>query len=147
MGLGLLATLAILAVYAVVLYRGHGLATVTALTAAVLAGLYGIGAFGVTGGVIAAALFIPAALLFNFRPLRRTVLTRPVFNLFRRILPDMSATEREALEAGETWWEAELFRGRPDWSKLQDFQYTRLTDEERRFLDNETETLCGMLDE
>src|SRR5699024_1689282 len=56
-------------------------------------------------------------------------------------------TEREALEAGDTWWETEMFRGKPDWQYLLDFQPTRLTERERSFIDNETTALCRTLDE
>ncbi len=59
----------------------------------------------------------------------------------------MSDTEREALEAGSAWWEAEMFRGKPDWQYLLGFERTPLTEAEQSFLDNETETLCEMLDE
>ena len=51
---------------------------------------------------------------------RRNWLTRPIFSWARRALPTMSDTEREALEAGDVWWDAELFTGNPDWSKLLD---------------------------
>lgn len=59
----------------------------------------------------------------------------------------MGQTEQQALEAGEVWWEAEMFRGRPDWQQLLDFQLTCPTKRERAFLDNETEQLCTMLDD
>jgi len=39
----------------------------------------------------------------------------------RLAMPTMSQTEREALEAGNTWWDAELFTGKPDWSILKNF--------------------------
>ncbi len=38
--------------------------------------------------------------------------------LARGVLPAMSDTEREALEAGDVWWDADLFTGILDWSKL-----------------------------
>jgi acyl-CoA dehydrogenase len=57
----------------------------------------------------------------------------------------MSQTEREALEAGTVWWDGELFSGRPDWRKLLDIPPARLAAEEQRFLDNEVETLCGLV--
>lgn len=50
--------------------------------------------------------------------LRRILITPRLLELFKRILPTMSATERDALEAGTTWWDADLFSGKPDWSKL-----------------------------
>jgi acyl-CoA dehydrogenase len=57
----------------------------------------------------------------------------------------MSQTEREAIEAGTVWWDADLFSGRPDWRKLLEAPQPRLTPEEQRFLDNECEELCGMV--
>ena len=58
----------------------------------------------------------------------------------------MGQTEEQALEAGEVWWEGEMFRGRPNWNQLLDFKLTELT-AEQAFLDNETETLCTMIDD
>jgi len=87
------------------------------------------------------------AALFAIRPLRRALLTRPLFAAYRRMLPQMSQTEKEALEAGSVWWEGELFRGRPDWKKLLAYPQPRLTPEEQAFLDNETEELCRLSDD
>lgn len=106
----------------------------------------------VTGGLGAVAsvvLGVPLVLLalLNVVPLRRALITRPVFATFKKVLPEMSSTEREALEAGDVWLEAEMFRGRPDWSKLLTFRYTELTAEEQRFLDNEVEALCQLVDD
>ncbi|MGH8338111.1 MAG: acyl-CoA dehydrogenase, partial [Gammaproteobacteria bacterium] len=66
------------------------------------------------------ALSLPYALLLllNVRPLRRSFVTRPFLRSYRRLLPSMSATEREALDAGTVWWDGELFTGGPDWQKL-----------------------------
>ena len=60
---------------------------------------------------------------------------RPLLALYRKIMPGMSDTEREALEAGTVWWEAELFSGRPDWHRLLGFPAPALTAEEQAFLD------------
>ncbi|MBF0189456.1 MAG: acyl-CoA dehydrogenase, partial [Magnetococcales bacterium] len=60
-------------------------------------------------------IWLGASLLFGVRPIRRIVITGPVLELFRRVLPPLSQTEREALEAGTVWWDRELFSGRPDW--------------------------------
>lgn len=138
--------LIIVAVYAVLLYRGVSLRTFTVVTGVVLAGLILGDALEGVGTAIALIAFAPVVAL-NFTGLRRDYVTKPIFNTFRKVLPKMSDTEREALEAGDTWWEAELFRGRPEWSKLLDFDYTRLTEEEKSFLENETEELCRMIDD
>ncbi|MES3009099.1 MAG: acyl-CoA dehydrogenase [Pseudomonadota bacterium] len=84
--------------------------------------------------------------LFYFEDnLRRDKLTRPVYQFFKRVLPPMSETEQEALEAGDTWWEADLFRGAPDWQKWLAIPYPTLSKQEEEFLAHQTETLCGMI--
>ncbi len=92
--------------------------------------------------VLYAALIIP-----NLPDFRREKITRPALNIYRTMLPSMSDTEREALEAGNTWWDGELFSGMPDWDKLISFPAPKLSDEEQAFLDGPCEELCGMLDD
>ena len=70
---------------------------------------------------------------------RQRYITRPLLNWVRGILPRMSDTEREALEAGTIWWDAELMRGDPDFSKLLSTPVHKLTAEEQAFLDGPTE--------
>ena len=85
--------------------------------------------------------------LLAIRPLRRAVITRQLFAAYRRMLPQMSQTEREALEAGSVWWEGELFHGRPDWRKLLAYPQPKLSPAEQSFLANETEELCRLSDD
>jgi acyl-CoA dehydrogenase len=92
-------------------------------------------------------LFVLAALLVNPTPLRRMIVSAPLLKVFRRILPALSRTEREALEAGTVWWDAELFSGRPRWDTLLSTPPPALAPEERAFLDGPVETLCGMIDD
>ncbi|MGC8160117.1 hypothetical protein ACP3WZ_26690, partial [Salmonella enterica] len=61
-----------------------------------------------------------------------------------KIMPEMSPTERDAIEAGTVWWDAELFSGRPDWKRLLSSPQPRLSPEEQAFLDVETEKLCDL---
>ncbi len=56
----------------------------------------------------------------------------------------MSPTERDAIEAGTVWWDAELFSGRPHWDKLLGYGPATLTAEEQSFLDVECERLCDL---
>src|SRR5713226_8211666 len=86
-------------------------------------------------------------LLLNIRPLRLRAVTRPFLRSYRRLLPSMSATEREALDAGTVWWDGELFTGGPDWQKLMSAKVPALTAEEQAFLDGPCEDLCAMLDD
>ncbi|MDQ2070397.1 acyl-CoA dehydrogenase [Natronospira bacteriovora] len=100
--------------------------------------------------VSAVVLFLVAivpALLALLGPLRRLVLVRPMMAFYRRAMPEISDTERAALEAGSTWWDAELFTGRPDWNQLLRFPKATLSKEERDFLDGPTERLCALLDD
>jgi acyl-CoA dehydrogenase len=85
--------------------------------------------------------------LLNLRAFRERFVTRPFLKNYLRMLPSMSATEREALEAGTVWWDGELFTGGPDWSKLMSARVPTLTAEEQAFLDGPCERLCGMLDD
>ncbi len=81
------------------------------------------------------------------RPLRRVLVSDRLFGWFKSVLPPISDTEREALDAGTVWWDAELFSGRPRWKKLFGIDKPALSAEEQAFLDGEVEELCGMLDE
>jgi acyl-CoA dehydrogenase len=78
---------------------------------------------------------------------RRDWITKPIFRMAQHALPRLSDTEREAIEAGDVWWDAELFTGSPDWKKLLAFAPARLSEEERQFLDGPVEELCQMLDD
>lgn len=78
---------------------------------------------------------------------RRDYLSKPIFSWARGVLPTMSDTEREALEAGDVWWDADLFTGNPDWSKFLAYAPAKLTDEENAFLHGPVDELCKMLDE
>ena len=80
-------------------------------------------------------------------PWRRRFFSDRIFATYRRMVPAMSQTEREALDAGTVWWEGELFGGRPDWNRLLAYPRPRLSAEEQAFLDGPTETLCSMLDD
>ena len=80
-------------------------------------------------------------------PLREALIAKPAFNILSKAMPSMSITEREALEAGTSWWEKELFMGAPDWEKFDQYPYPKLSVEEQSFIDNEVQQLCSMLDE
>lgn len=80
-------------------------------------------------------------------PLRRLFISAPLRRQFQKIMPTMSDTEREALEAGTIWWEAELFGGAPRWEKLFALPAPRLSSAEQSFLDGPVEALCALLDD
>ncbi len=79
--------------------------------------------------------------------IRRNLLSKPIFQWAKGSLPSLSATEREAMEAGDTWWDADLFSGAPDWEKMRDMAPASLTEEEQAFIDGPVAELCDMLDD
>lgn len=127
-------------------YIGAPLLVTSAAIGAYIVALYGLGLMGPTAFAVTGGLFAVLAVVLNLRPVRRLV-TKPIFAGFKAVLPPMTSTEREALEAGDVWWEGEMFRGRPDWNMLKSFKRTQLTAEEQAFLDNETVELCRMIDD
>ena len=102
------------------------------------------------GWQITLPLWLTAATLVVFLGIphvRQRYVTAPLFRQFKKVMPPMSQTEREALEAGSVWWDAELFSGRPNWPRLLNLPRPHLSQAEQDFLDNETETLCSLLDD
>src|SRR5918994_5047817 len=85
--------------------------------------------------------------LLNIDAFRIRFITRPFLRTYRRMLPSMSQTEKDALEAGTVWWDGELFTGGPDWDKLLSATPPRLTAEEQAFIDGPCEELCRMIDD
>ena len=61
--------------------------------------------------------WVPVVVLvgLSIAPLRRAALIRPLFHKIKGILPKVSATEQEALNAGTIGFDAELFSGQPNW--------------------------------
>ncbi|MDO3388096.1 acyl-CoA dehydrogenase [Gilvimarinus sp. SDUM040013] len=110
-----------------------------------------VGLFGLTylSGAMWLILIPVAALLvlLNLTPVRRKLITEPAYQFLQKAMPPMSVTEREAMEAGTTWWEKDLFSGKPDWKKFVNIELPQLSEKEQSFLDNEVETFCGLIDE
>ena len=79
--------------------------------------------------------------------LRRDYVTRPIFQWAKGVMPALSPTERDAIEAGDVWWDAELFTGDPDWAVLLNTPPAKLTAEEQAFLDGPVNDLCAMTDD
>ncbi len=90
---------------------------------------------------------ISAVLVLIFPPLRRVLLSRAIFKTYKSILPQMSETEQDALEAGTVWWEGDLFQGNPDWNKLLAYPVPKLTTEEQSFMDNEVDQVCALVND
>lgn len=84
---------------------------------------------------------------FGIKPLRRLLISNRLLGLYRKLLPRMSSTEREALEAGTVWWEGEIFSGRPRWRRLLKTPRPSLSEREQAFIDGPVEELCRMLND
>ncbi|MFT3930372.1 MAG: acyl-CoA dehydrogenase [Spongiibacteraceae bacterium] len=91
--------------------------------------------------------FVAVLLILNIPTLRMRLISAKLKTQLAKLLPPMSVTEREALEAGVAWWDKELFSGKPDWQWFEKTELPKLSEREQAFLDNEVEQLCGMLDE
>jgi len=141
--------LSLLAAFAVAWALAYHRAGALAWSVALAAGAAAL-TWSASAPVLAAVAWVLVAAfaaLSLARPLRRAVVSGPLFGVFKKVLPPMSDTEREALEAGSVWWDADLFSGRPDWKKLLGYPVAKLSPEEQAFVDGPTEQLCAMLDE
>ena len=133
----------LIAAIGILAYNRASLTMFTAAIAVILAIGTTLDAVGTAGWV----LFLVVALPLNIAAVRQQYLTKPLLKLYRKIMPEMSSTEKEAIDAGTTWWEADLFRGNPDWHKMHNFPVPRLSSEEQAFLDGPVEELLAMVDD
>lgn len=137
----LLSTLIMLLILGACLYQRTSLFTsLAALTFTMLAlSLFGhVGFFGW-------ALYLAAVVVLCLPSVRQSLISGKALAVFKKVLPAMSKTEKEALEAGTVWWEAELFKGKPDWKKLHNIQAPKLSAEEQAFLDGPVNEVCAMV--
>ncbi|WP_193091448.1 acyl-CoA dehydrogenase [Halomonas colorata] len=103
-------------------------------------------------GLLVDATFIGVVLLISaiavaaagLPALRKQWLTPRVFNIFKKVAPKVSDTERTALEAGSVSWDGELFSGKPQWSKLLSYTDEGLREDEQAFLDIQCAKAAGM---
>ncbi|USD49303.1 acyl-CoA dehydrogenase FadE [Vibrio sp. SCSIO 43153] len=137
----LLSILAMTVVLGVTLYHRMSLVkSVSLLTAAMLALTIADSA-----GVIGWALYVLAVAVFAVSGIRQSLISRKALVMFKKVLPAMSQTEKEALDAGTVWWEAELFKGKPEWQKLHAIKAPKLSKEEQAFLDGPVNEVCAMV--
>ena len=94
------------------------------------------------------ALFICTLVLgvLSIDDFRRDKVSKPLFAFYKRALPPISDTEREAIDAGTVWWEGELFTGNPDWEKLLGSGKPLISEQDQAFIDGPVEELCQMVD-
>jgi acyl-CoA dehydrogenase len=93
--------------------------------------------------IAALAILLP----LNIKAVRRLLFSNNVYGVMKKLMPTISQTEQEALDAGDVWWEAELFSGKPDFDVIRRLPPPTLTDEEKAFIDGPVEEFCKMLDD
>ena len=96
-------------------------------------------------GLVLLAVIVSIVLINRIGALRN-IISDWLFKRALKSVPTLSKTEQTALNAGDVWLEQGIFTGELDWERLATIK-TALTAEEQSFLDNETETLCAMLND
>lgn len=96
-------------------------------------------------GVLITVVFISIVLVIHVNSIR-VFIADLFYKTAGQSVPKLSKTEEEALNAGDTWVEEDIFTGTPNWDRLANIS-TALSAEEQSFIDNETQTLCSMLDD
>lgn len=137
----------ILATVAVILYCAYSKASLMksgGMMAALTLVKLLMSGFGLLGFIMLALSAV--LLLLAQTNLRKQFLSRSIFKWFRSVLPEISQTEQEAIDAGTVWWDGELFSGEPQWNKLLSLPKPSLTEEEQAFLDGPVKELCAMAD-
>ncbi|MDR9827530.1 acyl-CoA dehydrogenase FadE [Vibrio sp. FNV 38] len=98
-------------------------------------------------GSIAWIVYIAISAVLCVPSIRYSLFSRQALTVFRKVLPAMSQTEKEALDAGTVWWEAELFKGKPKWDDLHNIAAPQLSTDEQAFLDGPVEEVCSMVND
>ena len=139
--------LALLVTSLVCAYLRTGLRTwtVAGFAAILIAGV--LAAAGPLAIALTAVLFAALTVPLNIPDFRRGKLTAPLLKVYQKITPQLSDTERVALEAGTVGFEGELFSGKPDWKQLLRQPVPQLSTEEQAFLAGPCEELCHMLND
>ncbi|MFT5940624.1 MAG: acyl-CoA dehydrogenase, partial [Paraglaciecola sp.] len=103
-----------------------------------------VGSFLGMVGAVLWLLFLIIALPLNIESIRKKHMTTPILDMYKKIMPEMSSTEKDAIDAGTVWWDGEIFSGNPNWHALHRIPQARLTSEEREFLEGPVAEVCRM---
>ena len=125
-------------------FMSYARASLSSYTIA-FASLMALGSMFNVIGIVSWLLFAVISLPLNIDNIRQQFISLPLLTLFKKIMPKMSKTEQEAIDAGTTWFDADLFRGDPDWKKLHNYPRPRLSSQEQAFLDGPVNQVCAMV--
>lgn len=103
--------------------------------------------WGFAAPVWLVAAYVAISAIFFITPIRRALISPIVLKILAPIMPAISDTERNAIEAGSVWVEKDLFSGKPDFKKLMNEPYPNMTAEEKAFMDGPVERLCASIDD
>ncbi|WP_154724020.1 acyl-CoA dehydrogenase FadE [Vibrio cyclitrophicus] len=139
----LLSLLGMTVILGVCLYHRVSLVRALVVLTCAMIALTLFGGVAITGWLC----YLLAVAIFAVPTIRQTLVSQKALSLFKKVLPAMSQTEKEALEAGTVWWEAELFKGKPEWKKLQNIADPKLSEAEQAFLDGPVNDVCAMVND
>ena len=133
----------VVATYGVTAYKQTSTqTTLVAVTGAMLIGSL-FGSIGFSGWIAYAIVAVP----LSYSPWRKEFITKKLLAFYKSVMPEMSTTEQEAIDAGTVWGDGDIFSGKPDWQKFHAIEQPRLSPEEQAFLDGPCEEVCNMVDE
>ncbi|WP_218354985.1 acyl-CoA dehydrogenase FadE [Alteromonas lipotrueiana] len=135
--------LIILLAVCVASYKRIGLTSTIALTGAIMILGTLFGDIGLLGWV----LYLVVAIPLGVADIRKPYITKKLLAFYKKVMPEMSRTEQEAIDAGSVWWDGDIFSGDPDWDKLHGIPKGRLSEEEQAFLEGPVDRVCHMVDE
>ncbi|MBW3694378.1 acyl-CoA dehydrogenase [Vibrio sp. T187] len=139
----LLSLLSVTTALGLCLYHRVSLTRSLLLLTATMLALSIFGYVGTTGWLC----YVLAVAILAVPSIRQTLISQKALKVFKKVLPAMSQTEKEALDAGTVWWEAELFKGKPQWNKLHKISAPSLSKEEQDFLDGPVNEVCAMVND
>ena len=139
----LLWLLIVIGVYGVTAYKQTS--SQTTLIATVVAMVVGTSAGGI--GTIAWIVYAIVVVPLAYSPFRKGYITPKLLAFYKSVMPEMSTTEQEAIDAGTVWWDGDIFSGKPDWQKFHAISQPRLTTEEQAFINGPCEVVSRMADE
>ena len=70
-----------------------------------------------------------------------------LYEYIQKSMPPISQTEKEAIHAGDTWIDGDLFQGNMEWNSFLNQEDNTLSEEESLFIDNQVNTLIEMIND
>lgn len=94
-------------------------------------------------------IILLGTIIGSVKAIRIKLLSKPIIGLMDKLnfVPKISETEKTAIEAGSAWIEKEFFNGDPDMDLILKQPVPTLREDEQKFLDNQVEKLCEMIDD